>query len=268
MTVAVGSCTSPGRARATNQDSLGYFETADTALTRGRLFILADGMGGEAAGDVASRLAVDVVARAYFEHPGEEPARALERSVMAANQAIHAQGAAAENLRGMGTTCTALVLRGARAWIAHVGDSRAYRLQDGRLERLTTDHSLAHRGPSYAHVLTRALGVQPAVEVDLIAVSTTVRAGDVFLLCSDGLWGQVGDEDIAAILAAEADLQLASQRMVDMANMRGGPDNISVIVVRVEAVEAPSWARAVTARIGRAWRRVVRADAPDPSRPR
>jgi PPM family protein phosphatase len=265
MAVAVGSCTSPGRVRATNQDCFGYFETAETTLTKGRLFILADGMGGEAAGDVASRLAVDVIARAYFEPPLEEPATALERSVMVANQAIHAQAAAAADLRGMGTTCTALVLRGSRAWIAHVGDSRAYRLRDGRLERLTSDHSLADRGPAYAHILTRALGVQPAVEVDVIPVSTAVRAGDVFLLCSDGLWGQVGDADIAAILAADRDLQVASQRMVDMANTRGGPDNISVIVARVEAVEDPSWARGVTGRIGRAWRRWVRSEQPDPS---
>src|SRR6185295_9532220 len=116
MTVAVGSCTSPGRVRATNQDCLGYFEAADTTLTRGRLFILADGMGGEAAGDVASRLAVDAVAQAYFEHPFEDPANALERSVTVANQAIHAQAEATADLRGMGTTCTALVLRGSHAW--------------------------------------------------------------------------------------------------------------------------------------------------------
>src|SRR5207245_6156275 len=136
-------------------------------------------------------------------------------------------------LRGMGTTCTALVLRGSRAWIAHVGDSRAYRIRDGSVEQLTSDHSLAHRGAAYAHILTRALGVQPDVEVDLIPVSTGLRAGDVFLLCSDGLWGQVSDADIAAIVAADSDLQVASQRLVDAANMRGAPDTISVIVAGV-----------------------------------
>jgi PPM family protein phosphatase len=261
MTVAVGSCTSPGRARATNQDFLGHFGGVDHASGMGRLFVLADGMGGEAAGDVASRLAVEVIAREYFARPSDEPGTALERSVMAANEAIHAHAAATEGLQGMGTTCTALVLRGARAWIAHVGDSRAYRLRDGRLERLTTDHSLAHRGPAYAHVLTRALGVRPAVEIDLVPVPAAV-AGDVFLLCSDGLWGQVSDEDLAALLGADDDLQAASERMVDMANARGGPDNISVILARLEGVDDASWARAFTGGIGRAWRRLTRRATP------
>jgi serine/threonine protein phosphatase PrpC len=252
MTVAIGSCTSVGRVRANNQDWLGYFGTPEDGLAKGRLLILADGMGGEAGGEVASRLAVDVIAKTYFEDASEEPAAALERSVTVANQAIHAQAAASEELRGMGTTCTALALRGSRAWIAHVGDSRAYRIRDGRLEQLTSDHSLAHRGTAYAHILTRALGVQPEVEVDVIPVPPA-RAGDVFLLCSDGLWGQVGDADIAAILAEDSDLQLASQRMVDMANMRGGPDNISVILARVERLEDASWAGGLGNRLRRAW---------------
>jgi protein phosphatase len=262
MTVAVGSCTSVGRTRTSNQDWLGYFGASDDGPAKGRLFILADGMGGEAGGEVASRLAVDVIAKAYFEHPSEEPPAALERSVMVANQAIHAQAAAAADLRGMGTTCTALVLRGSRAWIAHVGDSRAYRIRDSRVEQLTSDHSLAHRGAAYAHILTRALGVQPDVEVDLIPVSTGVRAGDVFLLCSDGLWGQVSNADIAAIVAADSDLQVASQRLVDAANLRGGPDNISVIVARVEGMEDESWARALGGRIGRTWSHWFRRHTP------
>ena len=261
MTVAVGSCTSPGRARPTNQDFFGHFGGTDDAPGKGRLFVLADGMGGEAAGDVASRLAVEVVAREYFAHPSEEPGTALERSVMAANEAIHAHAAATEGLLGMGTTCTALVLRGARAWIAHVGDSRAYRLRDGRLERLTTDHSLAHRGPAFAHVLTRALGVGPAVEIDLVPVPPAVK-GDVFLLCSDGLWGQLSDADLTGVLRAVDDLQAASERMVDMANARGGPDNISVILARLERVDDPSWTRALTGGLRRAWRRLARRDAP------
>ena len=126
------------------------------------------------------------------------------------------------------------------------------------MEQLTSDHSLAHRGAAYAHILTRALGVQPDVEVDLIPVSTGLRAGDVFLLCSDGLWGQVSDADIAAIVAADSDLQVASQRLVDAANMRGGPDNISVIVARVAGMEDESWARALGGRIDRAWSHWVR----------
>ena len=150
----------------------------------------------------------------------------------------------------MGTTCTALVLRDSRAWVGHVGDSRAYRVRNGIAERLTTDHSLADRGRAYAHVLTRALGVQPKVQVDI--TSAPVQAGDVFLLCSDGLWGQVSDPDIGDIVKSEPDSEIASRRMVDLANAHGGPDNISVLLVRVERVDRASWVRAAARAVWRA----------------
>jgi protein phosphatase len=255
LLVAVGSCTSPGRVRPANQDAAGYFSAPDGGRDKGRLFVLADGMGGEAGGEVASGLAVEVIARAYFEHASPDPAVALAHSVRLANQAILEQASASAALRGMGTTCTALVLRGATACVAHVGDSRAYHVRDGAVRQLTTDHSLAHRGPAYAHVLTRALGVQPAVEVDVVAVSPPPRAGDVFLLCSDGLWGQVDEADIAEVLAAEPDLDAASRRLVDLANARGGPDNVTVLLVRIERAEEASWARALPGTLGRLWRR-------------
>jgi serine/threonine protein phosphatase PrpC len=257
MKVAVGSCTSPGRVRTTNQDSLGDFDSPDSGPDKGRLFVLADGMGGEAGGEIASRLAVDVVGKTYFECPSTEPAAALELSVTAANQAIHAQATASAELHRMGTTCTALVLRGSRAWVAHVGDSRAYRIRDGATERLTTDHSMADRGPAYSHILTRALGVQPEVQVDITLVSAPVRAGDVFLLCSDGLWGQVSDPDVGDIVKSEPDPEVGSRRMVDLANARGGPDNISALLVRVERVDHESWLHAAAHIVGRArsiWR--------------
>jgi len=239
--------------RATNQDWLGDFESPASGPHRGRLFVLADGMGGEAGGEIASRLAVDVVGKTYFECPSEEPAAALEHSMMAANQAIHAQATASAELHRMGTTCTALVLRGSNAWLAHVGDSRAYRIRDGTAERLTTDHSLADRGPAYSHILTRALGVQPEVQVDITRVSAPVRAGDVFLLCSDGLWGQVSDPDISEIVKSEPDPEVGSRRMVDLANARGGPDNISALLVRVERVDHESWLHAAARMVGRVW---------------
>ena len=253
MTVVVGTCTSPGRVRRSNQDSLGAFGIAEDVPGKGRLFILADGMGGEAGGEVASRLAVDIAGKAYFEDPSNDPAVSLERSVMAANQAIHAQAATSEEYRRMGTTCTALVLRGARAWIAHVGDSRAYQLRGGSATQLTSDHSLAHRGAAYAHILTRALGIEGEIAVDLVSVPAPLRPGDVFLLCSDGLWGQLHDTDMANILAAEPDLDTAGQRMIELANARGGPDNISVILVRIEAVDHGSWPRRLVERLRRTW---------------
>jgi serine/threonine protein phosphatase PrpC len=250
--VAVGRCTSPGRVRATNQDWLGEFASADNGPDTDRLFVLADGMGGEAGGEIASRLAVDVIGKTYFERRSEEPAAALERSMMAANEAIHAQATTSTELRRMGTTCTALVLRGSSAWVAHVGDSRAYRVRDGIAERLTSDHSLADRGPAYSHILTRALGAQPEVQVDITRVSAPVRADDVFLLCSDGLWGQVSDPDIGEIVESEPDPEIGSRRMVDLANARGGPDNITALLVRVERVDRESWVRGAARRVWRA----------------
>src|SRR5438445_8665624 len=225
MKVEVGSCTNPGRVRPTNQDSLGDFDSPDGGPDKGRLLVLADGMGGEAGGEIASRLAVDVVGKMYFKCPSTEPAAALELSMMAANQAIHAQATASAELHRMGTTCTALVLQGSRAWVAHVGDSRAYRIRNGATERLTTDHSMADRGPAYSHILTRALGAQPEVQIDITHVSAPVRAGDVFRLCSAGLGGRVSDPDIGEIAASEPDPEVGSRRMVDLANARGGPDN-------------------------------------------
>ena len=246
----MGSCSSPGRVRATNQDWLGDFASADDGPDQGRLFVLADGMGGEAGGEIASRLAVDVVGKTYFERPSEKPAEALEYSMMAANDTIHAQATASTELRRMGTTCTALVLRDSSAWVAHVGDSRAYRVRNGIAAPLTTDHSLADRGRAYAHVLTRALGVQPKVQVDI--TSAPVQAGDIFLLCSDGLWGQVSDPDIGDIVKSEPDSEIASRRMVDLANAHGGPDNISALLVRVERVDRASWVRAAARAVWRA----------------
>ena len=234
--ITLGSLSSVGRVREGNEDAFGCFQPSDTRGLRvkGRLFVLADGMGGEAAGEVASQTAVEVTRNTYFTDPFRDPVRALEKSLMLANEAIHRQASQNPELKRMGTTCTALVLRDQRAYVAHVGDSRAYLIRDGAIVRLTRDHSMAEKGRAFAHILTRALGVEPAVEVDLLDAPLGLQARDIFLLCSDGLWGQVEDQELLAIAGAEPDPEDACRRLVNLANQRGGPDNITVVIVRVE----------------------------------
>jgi serine/threonine protein phosphatase PrpC len=235
-----------GLRRPNNQDSLavvlaGSQEKFDQ---RGHLFMVADGMGAHAAGELASKLATDIVPLTYNKLLDRPPPEALRAAVQAANDQIHSRGMASDDFRGMGTTVSALVILPQGAMAAHVGDSRIYRLRGDRLEQLTFDHSLvwelqaagqipAEEVPSYIpkNIITRSLGPNPETQVDLEGLFP-LEPGDTFLLCSDGLSGQVPDEEIGQVLAALPP-QEAARILVDLANLRGGPDNITVIVVRV-----------------------------------
>jgi len=208
-------------------------------------FAVADGMGGAQAGEVASRLAADAVREHRPNLPPEERLAAIARE---ANRRIYSLAARDERRRGMGTTLTAALVDGDEVAIGHVGDSRAYRWRDGRLEQLTRDHSLvaelqrsgqltpeaAEQHPQRS-VITRALGPEADVEVDTYTVPA--RAGDVFLLCSDGLTTMLSDDEIAAILERARDLEDAAQTLVRAANQSGGRDNITVILFRLEDAE-------------------------------
>jgi protein phosphatase len=234
--VVVGSFSSAGQVRDDNQDAFGYFEpdTHEELAAKGRLVVVADGMGGEAAGDVASRLAVESVRNSYFGDVSDDPSQALRRSLEAANRAIYERASAEPGLAGMGTTCTALVIRSEEAHLAHVGDTRAYLIRQGSITRLTRDHSLASSGR--ANVLTRALGVAAAsLDVDVLHPPVATQRGDAWLLCSDGLWGQVTDDELLEATLSSRDVQDVCRRLVACANGRGGPDNITVQLVRIEA---------------------------------
>jgi protein phosphatase len=227
----------PGLVRPTNED-------AYAVLRNLGLFIVADGMGGAAAGEVASYLAVDTV-REMFEDPEAVSGMPLLiAAVQSANACIRAVARADRTKRGMGTTLTALLVLQDRIAIAHVGDSRAYHLRGRRLDQITEDHTLvgALRGAGlmtaedaaaseYQHMLLRAVGVDEEVTVDarLLAVET----GDTLLLTSDGVHGVVGDEDIAVILADKCDLKCAATRLIERANDAGGRDNATVVVLRI-----------------------------------
>ncbi len=246
-----------GLRRGNNQDALAVVLAGSQEIfeQRGHLFLVADGMGAHAAGELASKLASDVVLLTYSKLLDRQPAEALSAAVQDANLQIHTRGNASDDFRGMGTTVSVLVLLPQGALVAHVGDSRVYRLRGTRLEQLTFDHSLVWELRAAGHVaaedyssyipkniITRSLGPNPDVPVDLEGFFP-IRPGDSYLLCSDGLSGQVKDEEIGKVLLALPPKD-AVQALVDLANLRGGPDNITVIAARVTG---PLVARGATA---------------------
>ena len=241
-----------GLRRANNQDSMAVVlaGTAELFRKQGHLFIVADGMGAHAAGELASQLATETITQTYSKLLDLSPPQAILSATHDANAKIHGRGEADEEFRGMGTTVTSLLLFSEGALVAHVGDSRAYRLRGNRFEQLTFDHSLvweimaagqlpegmsADRIPK--NIITRSLGPSPTVSVDLEG-PFPLAVGDTFLLCSDGLSGPVTDEEIGTILASMAPDE-AVRSLVDLANLRGGPDNITVVVARVTGPQLP-----------------------------
>jgi PPM family protein phosphatase len=238
MRLSSFAVTDVGRTRAGNEDS--YF--------CGRtVFAVADGLGGHQGGEVASAAAVEPLAALdgrEFAEPGEA-AEALAAAIREGNAAILERAAGDPGLWGMGTTVTAAALAGERhLQLAHVGDSRAYLLRDGSLEQLTTDHTvvgeLVRRGrltPEQAaihperSILTRAVGLDPRVPVDT-PDPVELRDGDQVLLCSDGLTEAVDDDRITELLSAGADGEAACRSLIDAANAAGGPDNITVVLLR------------------------------------
>jgi PPM family protein phosphatase len=233
--------TDTGRQRSANEDSV---------FVRAPLFVIADGMGGAQAGEVASKTSVESFGGELPEGP---PERILKQTIEGANRTIHRRAREDSNLAGMGTTTTAAILdeRAEEVAIGHVGDSRAYRLRRGKLERLTRDHSLveemrrkgqlteaqAEDHPQRS-IITRALGPEPEVEVDLQTVPA--QAGDVFLICSDGLTTMLDDDHIGLLLARATSMPSAVRALIDEANRAGGRDNISVIAFKVVDAAEPA----------------------------
>lgn len=236
-----------GIVREENQDSHVVHEPADSDVKaqKGSLVAIADGMGGLDDGSMASRIAIETVLRAYYAHPGEAK-EALEDAVKDANRAIFEHARALEGRRLMGSTLTSLALLPDRALVAHVGDSRAYRYRSGRIDQITKDHSLvrelAERGEIdessarytfHRNVLTRGLGLREEVAADIHEI-TDLAEGDVFLLSSDGLHEQVeSDEMVSCLDSCQEDLDSACRQLVKIARERGGPDNITVALVRI-----------------------------------
>jgi serine/threonine protein phosphatase PrpC len=244
MRLRAGAATDVGLARANNQDQM---------LVASPIFAVADGMGGHAAGEVASLAAVDALQTAF--EAGEASPEALVEAAQAANRTVWNRAQAHVEQRGMGTTLTAVALVASGGVevmaVINIGDSRTYRFRDGALEQVTVDHSYvaelvaggqineaeAEVHPQ-RHVLTRALGVSPEVDVDLVVL--TPRAGDRFLLCSDGLSREVTDSQVASVLRRLADPEEAARELVTQAKLHGGNDNITVVIVEVVDGPAPA----------------------------
>ncbi len=229
-----------GRQRSANEDSF---------FVRAPIFVVADGMGGAQAGEVASKAAADAF---DVDLPDGPPERILRETIVAANRTIHELARADPSRAGMGTTLTAAIVSAEREEVAigHVGDSRAYRLRAGRLEQLTRDHSLveemrrkgqltdaqAEDHPQRS-IITRALGPEPDVEPDVQTVPAA--PGDVFLICSDGLTTMLAEEQLAKLLAGATSMEAAVRALVDEANRAGGRDNITALAFRLEDAAAP-----------------------------
>ncbi len=244
--VEVASISDPGLRRNSNQDTLAVVLAHDEPRwrSRGHLFVVADGMGAHAAGELASKMSTDNIPLAYEKAGDVPPPVALRQALEEANEKIHARGQANAEFHGMGTTTSSLLLLPEGAVVGHVGDSRVYRVRQQTIEQLSFDHSLVwemtagnpHRTQEVPlliprNIITRSLGPNPHVQVDLEG-PFPCQVGDTFLLCSDGLSGQVQDDELGAILAALPPSE-AARVLVDLANLRGGPDNITLVVVRV-----------------------------------
>lgn len=247
MKIDYASLSDTGRVREKNEDSCGGFVPEDDAAHRekGALFIVADGMGGHRGGEIASGIAVKTIGDGYYQSTLDDPVQALIEAFQAANTSILNRATLDETLLGMGTTCTAIAMRNGNAYFAHVGDSRAYLFRAGEIRQITHDHSLVGemvrsgiisdedaRVHPKRHVITRSLGVQETIAADTPESPLPIEKDDTFVLCSDGLTTYAEETDIKSALE-NGDPAQACRKMVDLANSRGGRDNITVVVVTV-----------------------------------
>jgi protein phosphatase len=246
--VEIAGLSDVGCQRDNNEDSYAYWEAEDDSNFQrlGRLAIVADGMGGTEGGQHASRIAVETLLESYqVADSADDAQQRLINAFADANVRVHQKALEHPSLRGMGTTLTAFALVAEQLYFAHVGDSRLYLLRAGQLRLLTHDHSLVARlvengivRPEDAehhpqkHVLTAAVGVTDAVQPDVPLGPLLLERGDILLLCTDGLWGQMSDAEIARLLSSKPPVA-ACRALVELAKERGGPDNITLQVAKV-----------------------------------
>lgn len=243
----VASLTDVGRVRANNEDSCLYWEpnSEEEFQRKGRLAVIADGMGGHEGGQEASRMAVETVREVYDKAFRNEPQDALVEAFAVAHERIQNYAERHPRFHGMGTTCTALAVVGDRLYFAHVGDSRLYLIRGAEISRVTRDHSYVGRlvesgivrsedaeTHPQRHILTAALGAGSEVAADVSQEALRLEEGDNLVLCTDGLWGVVGEQELAAAVNANPPADSCAA-MVELALQRGGPDNITVQVLRV-----------------------------------
>ena len=245
LRLVVAQRTDVGRKRQHNEDNVAYIIPKDEQLLarKGALFIVADGMGGNAAGEVASEIAVSTICNLYYQNTDPDVPANLVSAIRYANLAIYQSAHENQQQSGMGTTCVVAVLRGETAFVANVGDSRAYLVRRGMVKQVTQDHSWVMeqiqmgnlseeeaRTHEMRNVITRSLGPFPDVDVDIFAEQ--LEEGDALVLCSDGLSGMMTDIDILRIVESFSPQESVIQ-LLEYANAQGGADNITAIVIRV-----------------------------------
>jgi len=245
--IEVSSQSDIGCLRQSNEDCFGYWEPEDDGqfLCKGRLAVVADGMGGYEGGQEASRLAVETLVAVYRDFGGDDPQQALVKALQAAHEQIRQYSFAHPELWGMGTTCTAAAIVHDALYYAHVGDTRLYLIRGGQITRITRDHSYVGRlveagmiSPEEAethpqrNILTAALGTNADFIMDSRGQPEPLRPEDVLLICSDGLWGQVRDAEILGAVENKSAEQ-AGRELIKLARERGGPDNITVSILRL-----------------------------------
>jgi len=246
--IEVSSQSDIGCLRQNNEDSFGYWEPDDDEqfLRKGRLAVVADGMGGYEGGQEASRLAVETLMAVYRDFDGNDPQEALVEALQAAHDQIRRYSFAHPELRGMGTTCTAAAIVQDGLYFVHVGDTRLYRIREGHITRVTRDHSyvgrLVEAGMISAeeaehhpqrNILTAALGTNPDLIMDSPEHPEPLRLGDVLVICTDGLWGLVRDAEILDAVE-NSSAEKAGRELIALAKERGGPDNITIEILRLQ----------------------------------
>ena len=245
----VAAKTDLGRVRENNEDKFEFYIPDDevTLASRGQVFVVCDGMGGHAAGQIASELACKTFIDVYLNHPSADIRTALTEALQAANRYVFLVSRSVAARKGMGTTLTAMVLLQDMAYVVQVGDSRAYRLRNDELTQITEDHTYMHEmirmgvlTPEQAavhpqkHVITRAIGIEEHVICDVFEFG--IQEGDTYFLCSDGVMNHVEDDQIQSILSSNAPAA-AAWKMVGAALLGGGSDNTTAIVVRVDQLQ-------------------------------
>ena len=263
LATVVGARTDLGRVRENNEDKFEFYQPddEDVLARKGALYAVADGMGGHASGQIASELALKTTVGSYYADASPMVEHSLRSALQTANALIFDAARAIPDRNGMGTTVTMLVVRGEEAFIANVGDSRTYRLRGGKLEQITEDHSWVNeqvkRGglsaeeavySPFRNIITRSLGNAPSVEVDVF--TEELREGDVFLLCSDGLSGEVTDDEIRDALGGSAP-SVAAWNLVERALENGGRDNCTVLILAVRDIIKKGKRKGIAGLLGR-----------------
>ena len=254
----IGRHSDVGRIREVNEDSLGAFEqlkeslelSTDLVARKGKLYAVADGMGGHAAGEVASKRAIHVLFQHYYEDTDLDLSRSLEQAFWVANAEIYAQAATNSDQSGMGTTLVAAVVQEDQVIIANVGDSRAYLIQNGQPAQISRDHSWVNEQVEagllteteaqthiYRNIITRSMGSRPYVEVDTFNI--TLQVGDAVVLCTDGISNDVNLVEIGQVVTEADNVNDAASALIDLANRRSGSDNLTAIVIKIVGTASP-----------------------------